>query len=271
MGLDGPLGSFAEAALSKVFEVDRAEVAYHEALGARVDQAIGAVCVANAALPHPAFNAAFSLDAEGQDPTDFVHRIERIFAREGVPFEFVATPLTRPADLGPAIVARGYEAISSRTWTELMVDPPSEPDDPRLRVFEADDIAIWAEVVAKGLEEPHAFDLLCRLGDLTRRAAGHRLFVATYMGEPAGGVEVSLDEGIAFVRRLAVKRRYRMRDVARALLHFGCEAAYADGGFRIIARALDGTEAERRLESFGFVGMQISWELARERPAFVLD
>jgi len=271
MGLDGPLRAFADAALSKLIEVDRAEVAYHEAIGARVEKAIGAVCVANPALPHPAFNAAFSLDAEGQDPTEFVHRIELVFARDGVPFEFVATPVTRPYDLGPAIVARGYEAISSRTWTELMVDPPSEPDDPRLRVFEADDIAAWAEAVAKGLEEPHAFDLLCRLGDLTERAEGHRLFVATYMGELAGGVEVSCDEGIAFVRRLAVKRRFRMRDVARALLHFGCESAYAGGGFRILARALDGTGTERRLESFGFVGMQISWELARERPAFLLE
>ncbi len=271
MGLDGPLGAFAEAALSKTFEVDRAEVAYHKALGARVEEPSGATCVVNPALPHPAFNAALSLDAEAQDPTEFVHRVELVFAGDGVPFEFVATPVMRPWDLGPAILARGYDAISSRTWTELMVDPPSEPDDPRLRVVEANDTAAWAEVVAKGLEAPHAFDLLCRLGDLSERAEGHRLFVATYMGELAGGVEVSCDEGVAFVRRLAVKRRFRMRDVARALLHFGCEAAYADGGFRILARALDGTGAQRLLESFGFVGMQISWELALARPAFVFD
>lgn len=271
MELDGPLRAFADAALSKLVEVDVAEAAYHAALGARVEEVTGATCVVNRALPHPAFNAALWLDAEAQDPTEFVQRIERVFAPEGVPFEFVVTPVTRPVDLSKAIVGRGYEAISSRTWTELMVDPPSKPDDPRLRVFEADDTAAWAEVVARGSEAPHAFDLLCRLADLTARAKGHRLFVATYMGEPAGGLEMSCDEGIAFVRRLGVKARFRMRDVARALLHFGCEAAYADGGFRILARALDGTGAQRLLESFGFVGMQISQELARERPAFLLD
>lgn len=271
MGLDGPLGVFADAVLGKVLEIERAEVAYHRAIGARVEQPIGAVCVVNPELTHPAFNAAFSLDAEGQDATAFLHQVELVFARERVPFQLVATPISRPPDLARLIASRGYAAASKRTWMELMVAPPTAPDDPRIEVDPAEDVRAWAQTAAEGLEAPMAIDLLARLAEKSRRAPGHKLLSATYLGESAGACEVAVDDGIAVIRRIAVKRAYRPREVARALLHSACEAAYANDAFRIIVRVFQGAGAEPLFESYGFVGMQISEEFARELPPFLLD
>lgn len=271
MGLDGPLGVFADAVLGKMLEIEQAEVAYHRALGARVEQPIGAACVVNGQLPHPAFNAAFSLDAEGQDPTAFVHQVELVFARERLPFQFVTTPISRPPDLARTIGSRGYSVASRRTWMELMVAPPTAPDDPRIEVDPTHDAPAWAQTAAAGLEAPPAVALLTRLGEITGKAQGHTLFHATYLGDPAGACEVAVDNGIAVIRRLAVKRPYRAREVARALLHAVCEAAYANDAFRIIVRAFHGAGAEPLFESYGFVGMQISEELTRELPPFLLD
>jgi GNAT superfamily N-acetyltransferase len=260
-----------DSVTGKMMDLERAEVAYHRAMGAQVDKAIGAVCVVNLDLPHAAFNAAWSLDAEGQDPTEFVHKIELIFARARVHHQFVATPISRPADLAEAILARGYGLASRRTWMELMTKPPSAPDDPRIEVWQANDAAPWARVVAEGLEAPHAYDLLVQVGLRSARAPGHFLLFATYFGEPAGACEVAVDDGVGTVRRLAVRAPFRQREVARALLHAACEGAYARDAFRMVTRVFQGRGGERGLEAYGFVGMQVSEELTRDPPPFLLD
>ncbi len=271
MGLDGPLGTFVDAVTGKMIELERAEVAYHRSMGARVEQAIGATCVVNGALPHAAFNAAFGLDAEAQDTTEFVHRVELIFARERAHFQFVATPISRPADLADGIRARGYEVASRRTWMELMVAPPTAPDDPRIEVTQPQDAGSWARVVAEGMEAPHALDLLVEIAQRSARAPGHALLFATYFGEPAGACEVAVDDGVGTIRRLAVRAPFRRREVARALLHAACEAAYARHAFKMVTRVFAGVGAEAVYESYGFVGMLVSEELTREFPPFLLD
>src|SRR5690349_21007031 len=197
MGLDGPLGVFADAVLGKMLDVEAAEVAYHKALGAKVVEEIGATCVVNPALPHPAFNAAVSLDAEGQEATAFAGRVELAFARELMPFQIVCTPITRPAELESRLLDRGYVVASKRTWMELMVAPPTLPDDPRLEVRAEGDARRWGRLSAAGLEAPQAEPLLVRLAEATLRAPGHTLLAASYGGQPAGACEVSVDEGIA--------------------------------------------------------------------------
>ena len=271
MGLDGPLGVFVDAVTGKMMEIERAEVAYHVAMGATAERTIGAVCVVNPGLPHAAFNAAWSLDAEAQDVTEFVHRVEVLFARNRVHHQFVATPITRPPDLADAILARGYSLASRRTWMELMVAAPTAPDDPRIEVWQATDAAQWARVVAEGMEAPHAYDLLVQVALRSARAPGHFLLFATYFGEPAGACEVGVDDGVATIRRLAVRAPFRQREVARALLHHACEGAYQRDAFRVLTRVFQGGGAERAIEAYGFVGMQISEELTRDPPPFLMD
>jgi GNAT superfamily N-acetyltransferase len=271
MGLGGPLGVFADAVLGKMLDLEAAEVAYHKAIGAQVVEEIGATCVVNPGLPHPAFNAASSLDAEGQDTTAFVQRMELAYAHERLPFQVVCTPITRPPELEAAILDRGYVVASKRTWMELMVAPPTEPDDPRLEVRVEEDAQRWAHLAAIGIETPAAQPLLARLGKATLEAPGHTLLTASFAGQPAGACEVSVDEGIAVIRRLAVAAPFRPRPVARALLHHACKAAYGSDAFRVLLRVFEGTGAEPLFESYGFVGVQISTELVREFPAFLLD
>lgn len=271
MGLDGPLGVFVDAVTGKMMELERAEIAYHAALGAVVERAIGAVCVVNPGIPHAAFNAAWNIDAEGQDPSEYVHRIETLFARARVHHQFVTTPISRPPEIAAAILDRGYAVASRRTWMELMVAPPTAPDDPRIEIFTADDAGAWARIVAEGMEAPHAYDTLVQVALRSARAPGHFLLLATYFGEPAGACEVAVDDGVGTIRRLAVRAPFRQRDVARALISKGIEGAYARDAFKIITRVFQGRGGERFLESFGFVGMQVSGELTRDPPPFLLD
>lgn len=271
MGLDGPLGVFVDAVTGKMMELERAEVAYHAALGAQVEKTIGAMCVVNPGLPHAAFNAAWTLDAEAQDITQFIHRVELLFARANVHHQFVTTAISRPLGLPEEILARGYGIASRRTWMELMLAPPTQPDDPRIEITQPKDLAAWARVVAEGMEAPHAFDLLAALAQRTSRAPDHFLLFATYFGEPAGACEVAVDEGVGTLRRLAVRAPFRQREIARALVHAACEGAYARDAFKMVTRVFHGSGAERVLEAFGFVGTQISEEMTRDPPPFLTD
>jgi GNAT superfamily N-acetyltransferase len=271
LALDGPLRVFVDAVTGKMIELERAEVTYHQAMGATVERGLGAVCVVNPGLPHAAFNAAINLDGEAQDLNQYVHRIETLYARARVHHQFVATPITRPPDLAAAILERGYSLASRRTWLELMGAPPTAPDDPRIEILPAFDAAEWARVVAEGLEAPHAFDLLVQVALRSAKAPNHFLLFATYFGEPAGACEVGIDDGVATIRRLAVRAPFRQRDVARALINAACVGAFARDAFRIITRVFQGRGGERLLESYGFVGMQVSEELTRDPPPFLMD
>jgi GNAT superfamily N-acetyltransferase len=154
---------------------------------------------------------------------------------------------------------------------ELMVPPPTEPDDPRIRVRADATPSEWAALAASALEAEGATTLLTRLAEASGKAPEHALLYATYMGKPAGACEVSVDEGIAVIRRLGVTAPYRVRQVARALLHHACRIAFDRDAFRVLIRVFHGTGGEPLFESHGFVGMQISAEYVREFPAFLLD
>lgn len=271
MSLDGPLGAFTDSVITKMLEAERAEGAYIRGLGGRCEELIGAVCAIHPGLPHPAFNFAHLLDAEGHDPTVFFHRAELAYARERLPFGFLVTPISRPADLARLLGERGYAAASPQTWMELMLPPPSSPPDLRISVSPTDDRGVWARAVALGLESPASEPLLFDLAKASARSRTHVLLLARYAGVPAGGCEVSVEDGIGVVRRLAVLRAHRAREVTRALLHSACESAFALDAFRLLTRVFHGTGAEALLESFGFAGMQITDAWVRRYPAFLLD
>jgi len=103
------------------------------------------------------------------------------------------------------------------------------------------------------------------------KAQGHFLLTANYFGEPAGACEVAIDEGVGTIRRLAVRAPFRHLDVARALLNAACVGAFSRDAFRIVTRVFQGRGGERILESYGFVGMQVSEELTRDPPPFLMD
>lgn len=271
MSIEGPLGDFANAALGKMIEVERAEAAYVVALGGRLEKLIGATVVAHPVLRHPAFNMAFSLDAEGQDIDAFIRQVEAVFARDNLPHQFVVTPISLPHQFGAILEERGYRVASHRMWMELMLPPPSQPPDPRIEVATEADPATWARTVAEGFEAPSAAGLLTDLARATTRSRTHRLVFARYSGEPAGACEMTIDDGICFLRRVAVLRPFRKREIARAILHTACEAAYELDAFRILVRVFQGAGSESLFESFGFGGMQISDEYVRQFPAFLLD
>ena len=271
MSLDGPLGAFTDAFMSKMMEVELAEATYIQAIGGRYDRPIGAACGIHPELPHPAFNPALNLDAQGQDVTAFVHRIEETYAQVGAAPMFVCSPLSQPNDIALLIQVRGLVELQRRLWMELSNAPPSMPDDPRLRVDLCSDPRLWSETGALGFEAPMSRGLLERLAAYTLKARSHRLFIAHFAGEPAGVAEMSVDEGIAVIRRVAVLPKFRKRPVARALVHEACEAAYKFDAFRTLTRIIVGSAAQEVFESLGFAGSHLSTDLVREFPPFLMD
>ncbi len=219
MELGGPLSRFTEAVVAKLIEVEAAEGAYIEAMGGTLEEVVGAVCAVHEQLPHPAFNAALSLDTEGQDVGAFIRRIESTYAPRALPFQVVCSPLSRPPDLAFLLTTRGYLVLARRLWMELNQRPPSNPEAPRLTVEGTRDTRMWAETCASGLETPGARGMLEAVAAHTLKAPNHGLLVARLEGRPVGAVEVSVDKGVAVLRRLAVVPRARERPVARALVH----------------------------------------------------
>lgn len=271
MGLEGPLARFTDAVVGKLVEVEAAEAAYVEALGGTREAVVGAVCAVHDRLPHPAFNLALSLDAEGQDVGTFLRRIEHTFAPKGLPFQVVCSPLSQPADLEHLVRVRGYLLLSRRLWMELNQRPPSDPEVPRLSVDPTMDTRVWAATCARGLEVPAAQGMLEAVAGHTARAPGHALLVARWEGDPVGAVEVSVNEGIAVLRRLSVVAHARERPVARALVHAACEFAYEHDAYRTMTRVFSGAGAERLMESLGFGGTHLSADLVRAYPPYLLD
>lgn len=271
MDLGGPLSRFTDAVVGKLVEVEAAEAAYIEAIGGTREPVVGAMCALHEALPHPAFNLALSLDAEGQDVSTFLRRIEDTFAPRALPFQVVVSPLSQPPDLAALVGMRGFEVLSRRLWMELNQRPPSDPELPRLTVDETLDTWGWAQTCAQGLEIPGATGLLEALASRTSRAPGHGLLLARWEGHAVGAAEISVDDGIAVLRRLAVVAGARERPVARALIHEACEFAYRKDAYRTLTRVFTGGAAQPLMESLGFGGTHITADLVRAYPAYLLD
>ncbi len=271
MGLGGPLSRFTDAVVGKLVEVEAAEAVYIESLGGARESVIGAVCAVHPALPHPAFNVALSLDAEGQDVGVFLRRIEQSYAPHMLPFQVVCSPLSQPTDLEHLVAMRGYLLLSRRLWMELNQRPPTDPGIDRLVVEETRDVHAWARTAADGLAVPGAGGMLQALAARTLRAPTHTLLLARWEGDPVGTVEVSVDEGIAVLRRLAVTAQARERPVARALVHAACEYAYAKDAYRTMTRVFADGGAQPLMESLGFGATHITADLVRAYPPYLLD
>jgi GNAT superfamily N-acetyltransferase len=271
MSLDGPLGAFTDAVLGKLIELEESESEYIRALGGRVERGIGAILLLHPTLRHPAFNCVLGIDAEGQDATAFVRRIEGTYAAAGLPHQFVVTPLARPPDVAEALTARGYMSASERLWMDLMGTPPTAPGDPRIDVSITQEAALWAKTAATAMDAPGAEPLLHDLAQRTGRAKTHALLLARFGGSPAGVCEVSVDAGVATIRRLGVLPGYRGREVIRGLLHAACETAYAFDAFRTVTRTFPASGSVPLLELHGFAGASLAQDYVREYPEFLLD
>jgi acetyltransferase (GNAT) family protein len=271
LSLEGPLGAFTDAVFAKLIELDGAEADYIKALGGRAERGIGADLLMHPALPHPVFNTVVGIDAEGQDTASFIRRIESAFASEGLPFSFVVSALSRPTDIGEAIEMHGFVRTSKRLWMELMGAPPSSPGDPKVEVTTTRDGRFWAATAAEGLNAPMAEPLLGELARRSLSAPTHALLLAHYDGAPAGTCELSVDRGIATLRRVATLPSFRQREVLRGLLHTACETAYAFDAFRIVTRVFPEAGAVPLFESLGFAGTHLADDLMKAYPPFLLD
>lgn len=271
MPLDGPLGSFADAVLVKVIELEQADASYVGSIGGRVEKGIGAIFTLHPGLLHPSFNQVLGVDAEGQEIGTFIARLDSVFAAERLPYQVVFNAVSRPAFIAQALGGWGFARASRRLWMELMGTSPFPSGDLRISVEATDDLSLWAQALAEGLALTDHREFLLRVAKAAARHPNHALLLARYGRQPAGTCEVSVDEGIAFIRRVCVLPAFYQKEIARGLLHAACEAAYGLNAFRVATKAFHGTGAEAIFERLGFTGLHVSEEMVREYPPFLLD
>jgi GNAT superfamily N-acetyltransferase len=73
---------------------------------------------------------------------------EKIYAQQGLPLLFRMTPFDRPADLGSALAARGYEAFGETLVQAALLDrPPALPEHGDDVVIEAPDTPAFVDAV----------------------------------------------------------------------------------------------------------------------------
>jgi N-acetylglutamate synthase len=81
---------------------------------------------------------------------DKIAYCERLYARHGLPTLFRMTPFDRPADLGDALAARGYDAFGESLVQAVILDrPPELPGHDADVVLEAPDTPDFVEQVGE--------------------------------------------------------------------------------------------------------------------------
>ncbi len=266
----GPLASFATAAAARVAELENAEASYTAALGGLKEEGADSLATVHPQLRHPAYNVVFGLRAAASDPDGALDRLERMYKRLGLPFQVTVSPTSDPA-IAPVLRGRGYVRMASRVWMEVIESLPSRPRDSALDALTTTDTVRWARTVSRGVGAPEAEKLFEAVAGRTVYVPRHRLVLATVNGRAAGGLELTADDGVGFIRHLSVLPEYRGRGVALSLLHEACELMDDVRVVRIATRAFVGSRAVSLFERYGFQASHLTEDFVREVPPFLMD
>ena len=266
-----PLDDFANAVTAEIAEFEVAEAQYVEALGGTLTETADAVVVRHPTLLHPAFNGALHLTSTPRKFDAFLDRLDADFQRANVPYGIMTSPASTPYDAAERLAARGFLSVGARVWMEVEESVPTPPYDERISVRLTQDPGLWASTVAAGVGLVRELEFLRRLARESRESQSHRLLLASIKGVPAGACEVARDNGIVFVRHLAVTPPSRRQGVAHALLFRAFELAEELKTVRLATRVMAGSGVDRLFERYGFVGSHISETFVRARPPFALD
>ena len=267
----GPLDVFASAVTAEIGELEVAEALYVKSLGGSLEEHADGIIVRHPGLRHGAFNGALNLTSTAARFDAFVDRVEAQFAEDGLPYAVLTSPASMPVDAADRLSRRGYWNAGARVWMEVEESVPERPADERITVHAAQDTGLWARVVGEGVGLLEQVPFLRELARASRQAPRHRLLVARYQGEAAGGCEVTRDDHVAFVRHLGVRPQFRRRGIAHALLHEAFSVANEFKAVRLATRVIAGSGADRLYERYGFGGSHVSDAFVRAAPPFVLD
>jgi GNAT superfamily N-acetyltransferase len=266
----GPLADFTTAAAARVAQLENAEANYIASLGGLKEEAVDALATVHPQLRHPAFNAVFGLGLSATDPDGTLDRLVQMYERLGLPHQVTVSPTSNLA-IAPKLQARGYSKMAERVWLEVIESLPPRPRNGALAATPTSDTRLWAATVSEAVGVPFAVGFFEAVAARTVYQPHHRLVLATVDGAPAGGMELTADEGVGFIRHLGVLPRFRGQGVALMLLHEACLLMEEVKAVRIATRAFARTKAVDLLERYGFQASHLTQDFVQRMPAFLMD
>lgn len=266
----GPLATFTSAAAARVAELENAEAAYIQALGGLKEEGVDSLATVHPQLRHPAYNVVFGLRTASSDPDGTLDRLEQMYRRLDLPFQVTVSPTSDPG-MVPLLRGRGYSKMAERVWMEIFESLPRRPNDSRLDAVATRDTVLWSRVVSEAVGAPEAATFFESVAGRSVYLPRHRLVLAYVGREPAGGLEVSADNGVGFIRHMGVLPRFRGKGVALMLLHEACLLMDDIKVVRVATRAFAGTRAVSVFERYGFQASHITEDYVLKMPRFLMD
>jgi GNAT superfamily N-acetyltransferase len=193
------------------------------------------------------------------EPPEAQAKIEETIAHYrslGVPFWWVVTPSTKPADMEERLLARGFKR--THTASGMLGDPAS------IRLAKEEGVGVepvternldaWLAVLAEGWSTPAAGLEAARAGVKRRAARGDTSRVDLLVraqGEPVGAGSMSFFKESAHLFGGVVLPRFRGRGFFRTRVAVSLELAAARGLSAVTVHSLQDTAAPI-LRHFGF-------------------
>ena len=202
------------------------------------------------------------------EPSD-LESIDRFFWERDAEPRVSVCPLAHPSWLA-LLASTDYRLdhffnVLVRPLFTAKVDPVVNPSV-RVEVAGRMDRELWLRTVAQGFDavedpRPETLEVLAPNFD----SFGAACYLAWVSGEPAGGGELFVHEGVAELGSASTRPAFRRQGVHRALVHARLDAARSAGCDLAMALTSPGSESQRSLERAGFCVAYTQVVVARAR------
>jgi GNAT superfamily N-acetyltransferase len=192
-------------------------------------------------------------------------RLERFFVDRGARVRHEVSPLSGVATTD-RLCPRGYRPIEMSSVLFRGVEAPAGHDPSIVvRVADADDAALWADVNVRGWAHghPELTEFLEEAGVLMAARAQNVCFIAESDGQPGAAGALFVHDGVALFAGAATVPELRHRGLQSALLHARMRYAYEHACGLAMMVAEVGSQSQRNAEraGFGTAYTRTKWEL----------
>ncbi|MBS0661103.1 MAG: GNAT family N-acetyltransferase [Verrucomicrobia bacterium] len=172
------------------------------------------VCLTLSGIPHPLFNGMHrARPADAGQARAMVAEVKTLLNEVGVPALWWTLPETTTPPLAEALLAGGATCLGPAPAMELALEqlPPLTLPGVEVREVTSDELALWAEIAARGTDlPPEVVSALSALEPQLPVEPHRRRFLAWRGGEAVGSactIEAGPDVGIFAIAVLPAHRR----------------------------------------------------------------
>lgn len=188
-------------------------------------------------IPLSMFNGVIRARFPAERAEDAIAALKERFETRGVPFVWLISPDSRPADIEQRLLT--HDMVLDDEGVGMAVDltalPDEEPLLPGLRIVEVEDderLEDWVYTMAEGSNIPHSvaelLNNICSRHSLTPGGSA-RYFLALLGREPVATSLLFCEGGVAGIYCVSTLPAARKRGIGRAITLFALRAALAQG------------------------------------------